>query len=513
VARAGRHYPGVRSRVVKSALPSTRRVRDPFARVAGVNEAMSGFIGVTLEGYNLIEKIGRGGMASVYKALDLVHNRTVAIKILAPQLAMEPDFRARFEREAQVLRGMDHPNVVPILDYGEVDGLTFIVMPFLDVGGLNNRLKQSPITVEDGAHIIGQVASALQYAHDQGVIHRDVKPSNILIDSKFNAWLSDFGFAHVRDATLSLTGSALIGTPAYMAPEIVRGEPVTPLSDQYALGVVLYQICTGSLPFDAETPMAIAIRHVTERLPRPRSVNPSIPPAVEFVLLKALAKEPSHRYASVAEFCSAFREAISPPADPAKKRRILGSTLEGINQHLNRLPLELNLLLRGRRLSRGAVLAAALAILMSFPLAASALKGAMPSDINDEQQTEIAVSTEMPAATPAVLSTGYAPITGNPVSEYYASSAKLETLNAQESKYLEDNLSAPWTTPSPTPTPSTVMMPLGVSFPGGENLDPLPDSGNGSSSQDSQDSDDDSPRVPNGNPNRCKNNPDKPGCE
>jgi serine/threonine protein kinase len=513
VTRAGGHYRGARSRVVKSALPSAWRAVEPFARGAGLSGAMSGLIGVTLQGYNLIEKIGRGGMASVYKALDLVNDRTVAIKVLAPQLAMEPDFKARFEREAQVLRGLDHPHVVPILDYGEVDGLTYIVMPYLPVGGLNDRLKQSPITVEEGAQVIGQVASALQYAHDQGVIHRDVKPSNILIDEKLNAWLSDFGFAHVRDATLSLTGSALIGTPAYMAPEIVRGEPVTPLSDQYALGVVLYQICTGSLPFDAETPMAIAIRHVTERLPRPRSVNPNIPPAVEFVLLKALAKEPSHRYASVAEFHSAFREAIAPTADPSEKRRIWSSTLEGINRHLRRLPLELNLLLRGRRLSRGAVLAAALAILMGFPLAAYALKGVMPANNNGEQQTVIAASTEMPTATPTLSSTGYAPITGNPVSEYYASSAKSGILNAQESEYLEDNSSAPW--PSPTPTPSSVIMPLGVSFPGGEDFDPVPDPDDDSTHGNvtPQNNDDDSPRVPKFNPNRCKNNPDKPGCE
>jgi serine/threonine protein kinase len=334
-----------------------------------------------------------------------------------------------------------------------------------------------------------------------------------LIDEKLTAWLSDFGFAHVRDATLSLTGSALIGTPAYMAPEIVCGEPVTPLSDQYALGVVLYQICTGCLPYDAETPMAIAIRHVTERLPRPRSVNPNIPPAVEFVLLKVLAKEPSHRYASVAEFHSAFREAIAPTADPSEKRRIWSSTLEGINRHLRRLPLELNLLLRGRRLSRGAVLAAALAILMGFPLVAYALKGVMPANNNGEQQTVIAASTEMPTATPTLSSTGYAPITGNPVSEYYASSAKSGILNAQESEYLEDNSSAPW--PSPTPTPSSVIMPLGVSFPGGEDFDPVPDPDDDSTPGNvtPQNNDDDSPRVPKFNPNRCKNNPDKPNCE
>jgi hypothetical protein len=256
-------------------------------------------------------------MASVYRAENTLDGQTVALKILAPQLAMEPKFKARFEREARVLRDLEHPNIVPILDFGEVDGLTFIVMPYMQVGGLSDRLKEGPLAVDEGARIFEQISSALQFAHERGIVHRDVKPSNVLIDEDGNAWLSDFGFAYVHDATLSLTGSALIGTPAYMAPEQVRGEAVTPRSDLYSLGVVLYQMSTGYLPYDAETPMGIAFKQATEPLPRPRTVNPNLPDAVERVIIRALAKKPAQRYESVEALNRAFHAALEEAYDPA----------------------------------------------------------------------------------------------------------------------------------------------------------------------------------------------------
>ncbi|MEJ2549494.1 MAG: serine/threonine-protein kinase [Anaerolineales bacterium] len=266
--------------------------------------------GRTFGNYHLIEKAGRGGMSNVYKAQDLVNDRIVAVKILAPHLNLDEKFKSRFIREAQVLSQLDHPNIIPVIDYGEVDGLLFFVMPYMKYGGLHLRMQKKPMNVKEAMRIVDQICSALQYAHDRGVVHRDVKPSNILLDDEGNCYLSDFGFAHVDEASVSLTGSAVIGTPAYMAPEQLQEGEVTPLSDQYALGVVLYRMSTGYLPFDAETPIAIALKHATEPLPRPRYLNPNLPEPIERVLIKALSKDPSKRYPTISDFNQAFHQAI-----------------------------------------------------------------------------------------------------------------------------------------------------------------------------------------------------------
>jgi serine/threonine protein kinase len=266
--------------------------------------------GSTFGNYHLIEKAGRGGMSNVYKAYDLVNERTVAVKILAPHLNLDEKFKSRFTREAEVLSQLDHPHIIPVLDFGEVDGLLFFVMPFMTYGGLHHRMQKKPMNVKEAMQVVDQICSALQYAHDHGVVHRDVKPSNILLDEEGNSYLSDFGFAHVTDSSMSLTGSAVIGTPAYMAPEQLQEGEVTPLSDQYALGVVLYRMSTGYLPFDAETPIAIALKHATEPLPRPRYLNPNLPEPIERVLIKALSKDPRKRYPTISEFNQAFHLAI-----------------------------------------------------------------------------------------------------------------------------------------------------------------------------------------------------------
>jgi len=179
-------------------------------------------------------------------------------------------------REVKLLRRLQHPHIVPILDYGESEGFTYIVMPYIGTGTLQDRLQQGPLDVQTGARVTAQVASALSMAHDLGVIHRDVKPSNVLLDQEGNALLSDFSFAHQQDASQNLTGSALIGTPAYMSPEQCRGERIDSRSDQYSFGIMLYQLCTGKLPFEADTPMAVALMHVNTPLPRPRLANPKV---------------------------------------------------------------------------------------------------------------------------------------------------------------------------------------------------------------------------------------------
>jgi serine/threonine protein kinase len=266
--------------------------------------------------YSLVRKIGSGGMSSVYKAIDEETQEAVAVKVLPPGLDDAQNFRLRFEREAKILMRLRHPHIVPLLDFGSEDGIYYIVMPLMEVGTLRDRLVKGPIRPEEGAIIIRQIAEALQFAHNAGMVHRDVKPSNILMDSEGNAWLSDFGTAYVRNATASLTGSSVIGTPQYMAPEQARGEPVSEKTDVYALGIVLYQMCTGQLPFDADTPLAIAMKHTSEPLPRPTLINPNIPQEVGKVLIQALEKRPEDRYISAIALSEAFERALELVYDP-----------------------------------------------------------------------------------------------------------------------------------------------------------------------------------------------------
>jgi peptide/nickel transport system substrate-binding protein len=257
--------------------------------------------------YHIIEQLGEGGMGAVYKAFDARLERHVAIKVIIPSQHQSEQFSKRFEREAKALAKLTHPNIVPVIDYGEQDGMLYLVMAFISGGTLRDRMS-SPLAWQQSARFLAPVAGALGYAHQHGIIHRDVKPANILVMESGQPMLSDFGIAKIMEGQQTqLTGTGVgLGTPDYMAPEQGFGSPVDARSDVYSLGVVYYEMVTGRKPFHADTPLAVLIKHMTEPLPRPRDFVADLPDAVEQVIFKAMAKKPEDRYQDMGAFQSAL---------------------------------------------------------------------------------------------------------------------------------------------------------------------------------------------------------------
>ncbi len=273
---------------------------------------MSGLVGQILDHYRLVERVGQGGMATVYRALDTRSLQDVAVKILSSTAIGDRRFVRRFRREAGLVKNvLKHPHIVPVLDYNEVRNLVYLVMPFIPGETLHDRMLRRRVADADAARWIGQVAEALDFAHQHGIIHRDVKPSNILIGEDGNGFLTDFGLARLIEGSNTLTGSMLMGTPSYVSPEQGRGKRVDGRSDMYSLGVVMYQLAAGRVPFEGNTPMATVLMHLQEPVPRPGRFNPNLSPAVEKVILKALAKIPEDRFSSVAALNQAYQAAVS----------------------------------------------------------------------------------------------------------------------------------------------------------------------------------------------------------
>ena len=267
---------------------------------------MQELIGQDLGRYHIIERLGEGGMATVFKAFDTRLEREVAVKVIRRE-AFSPEvvdrMLQRFEREAKALSKLIHANIVPIIDYGDEGGSPYLVMPLIDGGTLKDKLASQVFSASEAARILAPIARALDYAHSRGILHRDVKPSNILITNSGDPMLSDFGVAKILEegeaATLTGTGIGL-GTPEYMAPEQWVGK-ATAASDQYSLGVVFYEMITGHKPYTAETPAAVLLKQANEPLPRPKMYVQNLPDEVERILFKALAKRPEDRYPTILE--------------------------------------------------------------------------------------------------------------------------------------------------------------------------------------------------------------------
>jgi serine/threonine protein kinase len=260
--------------------------------------------------YEIKSELGRGGMATVYCAYDPRFEREVAVKVLPQELLhADPQFRLRFEREAKIIAQLEHSAVVPVYDVGESEGQPYFVMRYMNGGSLSERIKAGIFTIDEAVQILGAIAPGLDEAHSKGIVHRDIKPSNILFDKRGNPYISDFGIAKLSQAQAgNVTGSAIIGTPAYMAPEQAQGTEVDGRADIYALGIILFEMLTGKQPYQADTPMAVAIKHITDPVPHIRQSNPKLPEGMEMIIQKAMAKNRNDRFATAVEMVDALRE-------------------------------------------------------------------------------------------------------------------------------------------------------------------------------------------------------------
>ena len=282
---------------------------------------MSSLINHSLGRYHILEQLGEGGMATVYKAYDTRLERDVAIKIIRRN-AFPPEqlerILKRFEREAKSLAKLSHPNIVGVLDYGEHEGSPYLVLVYLP-GGTLKKLMGRPMPWQEAVRLLIPIANALEYAHEHKVVHRDVKPANILLTEKGQPMLTDFGIAKILELEdgHTLTGTGMgVGTPEYMSPEQGMGRDVDGRADIYSMGIIFYELITGRKPYTADTPMAVILKHMTDPLPRPSQITANLPEAVEKVLLKSLAKDPNNRYPDTVSFSAALENLVSTTQSP-----------------------------------------------------------------------------------------------------------------------------------------------------------------------------------------------------
>jgi beta-lactam-binding protein with PASTA domain/predicted Ser/Thr protein kinase len=266
------------------------------------------------ERYLLERKIGSGGMADVWLAEDQELDRKVAIKILHDRFAQDKEFVERFRREAQSAAGLQHPNVISIFDRGELDGTYFIAMEYVE-GPQLKELVKGGMGAKDAVDFVRQILNAARFAHRKGIVHRDLKPQNVLIDGEGRARVADFGIARGESSDITGTGSVM-GTAQYLSPEQAQGKPTTPRSDIYSIGVILYEALTGRVPFQADSAVAVALKQVSEAPRRPSAINPNVPPALDAVVMRALAKDPEARFKDADAFLKALDAAERAPDQP-----------------------------------------------------------------------------------------------------------------------------------------------------------------------------------------------------
>ncbi len=269
-------------------------------------------IGENVGPYRLIEKLGKGGMATVFKAYHPSLDRYVAIKALHPAFMEHPGFIDRFKREAKVVAKLDHPNIVPIFDFSEHESRPYLVLKYIRGETLKARLEKSKLTYKESRHIFRVISSALSYAHQKGVLHRDVKPSNVLLEKSGQIYLADFGLARMTETSqTTLSGQMMMGTPHYISPEQAKGlGGLDNGTDIYSLGVVMYELLVGEVPFQADTPFSVIHDHIYSPLPLPRDMNPDLNEDIQRAILKSLAKKREDRYENISDMMAMFLKAF-----------------------------------------------------------------------------------------------------------------------------------------------------------------------------------------------------------